>query len=119
MDNIVVFVSPDFEATVFQKIADSFRIQQIKTTNDIQKATIVIKPHDQQQNLTIAILAEKILEDTEHELDKIKEQFYKNPTGLKTQKNQSTKFILNPTIQQLNKIKQIHKQKIFNRTKHK
>ena len=46
MDNIVVFVSPDFEATVFQKIADSFRIQQIKTTNDIQKATIVIKPHD-------------------------------------------------------------------------
>lgn len=143
MNDNIVFISPDFDSVNFEKIAEMLRTQQIQTTNDINLATIIIKPHNQPKNLivamicnvvnkdlTIAKLVEQQVEKTQQELAQLIEQSmtFKIPEVLdfpdiqllnpKTKKKHKVrKFVSQRNLKQYNQTKQTYKQILFNRTR--
>lgn len=130
MNDPIVFISPDFDSVHFEKIAETLRIQQIRTTDDIQLATVVIKPHKQSKSLTIAKLAEQQVEKTQQKLEQLIEQSltFNIPEVLdfpdiqllepKPKKKHKIKnFISQRDLKRYNQTKQTHKQVFLNRTK--
>ena len=126
-----------------QKIAETLRIQQIRTTDDIQLATVVIEPHKQSKNLTVAIicdavkkelttakLAEKLVEDTQQELIELKQLIEQSQTFfvpevlnfpniqlLEPKSKKKINIEKNISKYNSNRYKQTHKQIFFNRTR--
>lgn len=143
MNDTIVFISPDFDSVHFEKIAEMLRIQQIRTTDDIQLATVVIEPHKQSKNLTVAIickalnqeltiakLAEQQVEKTQQELEQLIEQSltFKIPEVLEfpdiqllepkpKKKHKIKNFISQRDLKRYNQTKQTHKQVFLNRTR--
>ena len=134
--NAVVFISNEFDEAQSKKIADVLNTNKIKTTTDINSATIIVKPAKQPQqqqnnNLLVAILAKKI-EESQEELIKLgelyKQMFMPAPRieipeiellEQRATKHKRKKFIQNQTIAKFNKIQYKHKQILFTRTRHK
>ena len=140
--NAVVFISNEFDEAQSKKIADVLNTNKIKTTTDISRATIVVKPvpKEQQQNnkltvatLNIATLSEAIRESAKNEIDKVMAQIYAQAYQImpkveicdielmteRKQKHNRKNFIQNQNIKKFNKIQLKHKQILFNRTRHK
>lgn len=130
MDDIVIaYISPDMESKMRERILEVLRMRMIQTTDDIKKATVVI--HSTQQmpgpGMTLAELAEKIVEQTRTEIFKLKEQFCPPIIPIvenepyapcKKQKNKHTKFIQN-YVNQYKQTKQRYQTRFLTRTKHK
>lgn len=127
----VVFISNEFNAEQSSKIVRVLNAHEIKTTTDINAATIIVKPakkpQPQNNNLIVTVLAQKIEDNTE-EIIKMYEQVYKFMPQIEIPKielletktkNKQNKFIQHQTITKFNKIKYKHKQNLFNRTRHK
>jgi len=133
----IVFVSTEFDDEQSSKIARVLNAHEIKTTTDMNAATIIVepvkKPQQQQQNnnLTVAILAKKI-EENQEELIKLGELYNQMFTRVphveipeielsepRKKKHKQNKFIQNQKLAKFNKIKYKHKQILFNRTRHK
>ena len=112
MDNIFVYVGTGFSSEQNQEIAEILRIHHIATTNNIHRATVVIQPQTMEKNMTVEEMAEQLVEKSLSEVDKLIDSIHINkPQVQGTRKKSYT--------QANEKYKQIYKQKIFNRTKHK
>lgn len=130
MDDIVIaYISPDMESQLRERTLEVLRMRMIQTTDDINKATVVI--HSAQQmpgpGMTLAELAEKLVEQTRTEVFELKEQLCPPIIPIvenepyapcEKQKNKHTKFIQNYT-KQYNQTKQRQQTRFFQRTKHK
>ena len=123
-DIIIAYISPDIESQMREKITEVLRMRMIQTTDDIEHATVVI--HSAQQmpgpGVTLAELAEKIVEQTRTEIFELKEQLDKSliPPVVNEQpvltKKQHTKNIQN-YVKQYKQTKQRYQTRFFNRTK--
>ena len=112
MRDIVVFISPDFESAQKQKIAEMLRIQQIQTTDDMQKASVILQPKDAVN--TEAALRQEIA--NHQHIFKMMPNIMIPKSVFKTRKKTYNK---NQTKIQFNKIQQRQKQFLINRTRHK
>lgn len=127
--NDVVFISNEFNAEQSSKIVRVLNAHEIKTTTDINAATIIVKPakKPQNNNLIVAVLAQKIEDNTE-DIIKMYEQVYKFMPQieipkielLETKVKKHNKFIQNRDVEKFNKIKQNYKRQVFfHRTRNK
>ncbi len=125
---IIAYISPDIESQMREKIAEVLRKRMIQTTDDIKKATVVI--HTTQQvpspGITLAEIAEKLVEQTKTELFQLKEQLLgfippvvnEQPVLYTKQKNKHNPFVQN-YVKQYKQIKQKQQARFLTRTKHK
>lgn len=117
MSNVVVFIAPTVDATTRQKLAKSFRIRGFDTTDNIQKATLIIADVGQLvKRMDIADFAEKLFSEYAQKI-----AIETNKILLLNQKPKKTKSELNMRhpLKQFNQTKQTYRQRIFNRTNHK
>lgn len=129
----IVFISNEFYNEQYSKIARILNAHEIKTTTDINSATIVVKPvkkplsQKQDNNLIVALI--KKIDETKEEIIKLYDQVFlprphfEIPTVeivySKPKERNKNKFIQNQKLAKFNKIKYKHKQILFNRTRHK
>lgn len=129
----VVFISNEFDAEQSSKIARVLNAHEIKTTTDMNAATIIVKPVNkplqQKQNngLIVAIMTE--IEKSKDEIIELYDQIYQSVPKVefpkiellepRKKKHKRKKFIQNQTIAKFNKIQYKHKQILFTRTHHK
>lgn len=113
MHDIVVFISPDFESAQQQKIAEMLRIQQIQTTDNMQKATVVLQP-DKDGDTDTTLLRQEIA--NQHHIFKMMPNIVIPKPVFKTSKKTYNK---NQAKIQFNKIQQRQKQFLINRPRHK
>lgn len=126
---IIAYISPDIESQMREKIAEVLRKRMIQTTDDIKKATVVI--HTTQQvpgpGITLAEIAEKLVEQTKTELFQLKEQLElgfippvvnEQPILYTKPKNKHNPFVQN-YVKQYKQIKQKQQARFLTRTKHK
>ena len=126
---IIAYISPDIESQQRERIVEMLRMRMIQTTDDIHCASVIIEPR---KNMTIADIAEKLVERTVQEVNELatimKEEMMSNlPIPIIEQQFElieskaykQTKFIHPHNLKKFNAIKQIQKQTLFNRTKHK
>lgn len=87
MADIVVFISPDFTDADKEKIAESMRIHEIETTTDPNVATAILEPslkkttpktigmvlENAPQNLTLADIAQIVVDQTRGEIFELKQ----------------------------------------------
>lgn len=107
MQDIIVFISPDIDYMIRNKIIHTLSLNHIEITSDINCANLVI----QKENLEEA--ARKVFEQ-------IKPcEIVVHPIEEPIKKEKTKHFIQrNINIQRFNKVKQFNKQTIFNRYKH-
>ena len=115
MDNIFVYVGTGFSSEQNQEIAEILRIHHIATTNNIHHATVVIQPQTMEKNMTVEEMEEQLVEKSLSEVDKLIDSIHIN----KPQVQGTRKKSYTQANEKYKQIKQIYKQKIFNRTKHK
>jgi len=127
----VVFISNEFDAEQSSKIARVLNAHKIKTTTDMNTATIIVKPakqHQPQNNNLITVIMTKI-EKSKDEIIELYDQIYQSVPQIeipkiellepRKKKHKRKKFIQNQTIAKFNKIQYKHKQILFTRTHHK
>lgn len=115
MNKIIAYVGPGFSEAETQKIAEILRIRQIETTNDQEKATLVIlAPTDVPGfGLTLEKCAETIIEKYHQEIKKLDAQLHILDIPHPMQKkNKYPHFVAQRAMKQYNHTKQ----KLFNRT---
>ena len=116
-DIIVCFVGmPDI--ALREKIATELRMHQIQTTDDVQHATAIVHIPNEFTEMTIEEATQKLLEQFQPKVYELVDTF-KMPKiiTIPTKKTHKKSYI--KTNEKYKQIKQINKQKIFNRTKHK
>jgi len=147
MSDIVVFISPKFTDADKEKIAESMRTHKIKTTTDPNVATAILEPslkkttpktigmvlENAPQNLTVADIAQIVVEQTRGEIFELKQhmeqmEYIKNmiiPEVLPTPPVPSKKShhknwpAHNAAKQQFRNTNNIRNRKIFNNLRHK
>ncbi len=115
MTETIVFISPKIDETMRQKIAESLRIRQIKTTDNIQDATLVIADVGQPvRRMEIADFAKELIDEYAQKLVILNHEFL-----LFDQKPKKTKseFNMRHPLKQFNQTKQKYGQRLFNRTR--
>jgi hypothetical protein len=115
MTETIAFISPKIDETMRQKIAESLRIRHIKTTDNIQDATLIIADVGQPvERMGIAGFAEKIVEQYLQKVSILNHEFL-----LLDQKPKKTKseFNMRHPLKQFNQTKQKYRQRFFNRTR--
>ena len=140
MADIVVFISPKFTNSDKEKIAESMRIHEIKTTDDRRNATVVLEPvlYDKQSEhqsiviatdpkkptATLADIAEKIVDETRGQIFKLKEDLMANipeviyaPMPNKSHHHKNT--YPKQSLSRFKSVNNIRNNKFFTRTKHK
>ena len=117
-DIIIAYISPDIESQMREKIAERLRIRQIRTTTDVNKATLVISclQQIQEPSLTLSELAESLIQQTAQEIVELKDLMYQDISH-KTQKIKHQKHVY--VLKQYKQIQQRQKRIFFNRTKYK
>lgn len=114
MNNIVAFIAPSVDDSVRQKLAELLRIRQIATTDNVQNATLIIADVEQPvEHMSIADFAERLVDNKIQEILKMKREillFNQQPQKIKPDLN------IRPPLKQFIQTKQIHKQRVFNRT---
>jgi len=115
MNNVIVFIAPTVDNATRQKLAESFRIRGIATTDKMRNATLVIADVAQLvARMSIADFAEKLIEEYAQEIAIVnREILYFNHKGKKPEFNPQH------TLKKFNQTKQIYRQRFFNRTNHK
>ena len=115
MTETIVFISPKIDETMRQKIAESLRIRQIKTTDNIQDATLIIAEVEQPvERMGIAGFAEKIVEQYLQKVSILNREILL--LNQKLEKNKP-EFNMRHPLKQFNQTKQTYRQRFFNRTK--
>jgi len=98
-----------------QKIAESLRIRQIKTTDNIQDATLIIADAEQPvERMGIADFAEKIIEKYLQKVSILNREILLLNQELEKNKPE---LIMRHPLKQFNKTKQTYRQRFFNRTR--
>ena len=98
-----------------QKIAESLRIRQIKTTDNIQDATLIIADVGQPvERMGIAGFAEKIIEKYLQKVSILNREILL--LNQKLEKNKP-EFNMRHPLKQFNQTKQTYRQRFFNRTR--
>ena len=115
MTETIVFISPKIDETMRQKIAESLRIRHIKTTDNIQDATLIIADVGQPvERMGIADFAEKIIAKYLQKVSILNREILL--LNQKLEKNKP-EFNMRHPLKQFNQIKQINRQRFFNRTR--
>lgn len=125
---IIAYISPEIESQQRERIAETLRMRMIQTTDNIHCATVIIEP---KKNVTIANIAEILIEQTQQDLDEMTKQIiaqHMHDLGqhaaaveqqVEPKKNKHSKFIQPRNLTKFNNIKQMQKRAIFNRTRNK
>ncbi len=147
MADIVVFISPDFTDADKEKIAESMRIHEIETTTDPNIATAILKPslkktttktigmvlENAPQNLTLADIAQIVIDQTRGEIFELKQHMdymeHMNnviipevsaaQTVLPKKSHHNKLRTYGPQKQQFRNTNNIRNRKIFNNLRHK
>ncbi len=147
MSDIIVFISPKFTDADKEKIAESMRIHEIETTTDPNVATAILEPslkkttpktigmvlENAPQNLTLADIAQIVIDQTRGEIFEIKQhmehmEYIKNvvipevsaaQTALPKKSYHKKTHTYDASKKQFNYINKIRNKTVFNRTKHK
>ena len=118
MNDIVVFIAPTIDADTRQKLSQECHLRQIKTTDDIHRANLVIadcpKPV---KRMDIAILAEKLVNEEIHKISIINHELFLLNNQIP--KKQKPEFNYAQSLKQFNQTKRIQRQRFFNRTNYK
>ena len=115
MTETIAFISPKIDETMRQKIAESLRIRHIKTTDNIQDATLIIADVGQPvERMGIADFAEKIIATHLQKVSILKREILL--LNQKLEKNKP-EFNMRHPLKQLNQTKQTYRQRFFNRTR--
>lgn len=117
MTETIAFISPNIDKTMRQKIAELLRIRQIKTTDDIQDATLIIADVGQPvERMGIADFAEKIIAKYLQKVSILNREILL--LNKKLEKNKP-EFNMRHPLKQFNQTKQTYRQRFFNRTRYK
>ena len=136
MSDIVVFISKNFTDADKEKIAESMRIHKIETTTDKHIATVILEPNLKKttqktipmaldsapKNLTLADIAQIVIDETHGEIFKLKESFIpciSVPTITHKKSHHKKLRTYDATQKQFRTTKNIRKVKIFNNLRHK
>ena len=143
MSDIIVFISPKFTDADKEKIAESMRIHEIEITTDPNIATAILEPslkkttpktigmvlENAPQNLTVADIAQILVEQTRGEIFELKQpEYIKNvvipevsaaQTALPKKSYHKKTHTYDTSKKQFNYINKIRNKTVFNRTKHK
>jgi len=158
MYDIVVFISPKFTVDDKQKIAELMRTHEIETTTDPNVATAILEPslkkttpktigmvlENAPQNLTLADIAQIVVEQTRGEIFELKQhmeqmeyiknfelkqpEYIKNmvipevsaaQTALPKKSYHKKTHTYDTSKKQFNYINKIRNKTVFNRTRHK
>ncbi len=115
MTETIVFISSKIDETMRQKIAESLRIRQIKTTDNIQDATLIIADVGQPvERMGIADFAEKIVAKYLQKVSILNREILL--LNQKLEKNKPECNMQHP-LKQFNQTKQTYRQRFFNRTR--
>lgn len=140
MSNIIVFISPKFTDADKEKIAESMRIHEIEITTDPNIATAILEPslkkttpktigmvlENAPQNLTLADIAQIVIDQTQGQIFKIfklREDFMANipviydPMPNKSHHHKNT--YPKQSLSRFKSVNNIRNNKFFTRTKHK
>ena len=147
MSNIVVYISPNFTDADKEKIAESMRTHEIETTTDPNIATAILEPslkkttpktigmvlENAPQNLTLADIAQIVVEQTRGEIFELKQhmeqmEYIKNvvipevsatQTALPKKSHHNKLRTYESQKQQFRNTNNIRNRKIFNNLRHK
>ena len=143
MSDIIVFISPKFTDADKEKIAESMRIHEIEITTDPNIATAILEPslkkttpktigmvlENAPKNLTLADIAQILVEQTRGEIFELKQpEYIKNvvipevsaaQTALPKKSYHKKTHTYDTSKKQFNYINKIRNKTVFNRTKHK
>lgn len=115
MAETIAFISPKIDEPMRQKIAELLRIHQIATTDTIQNATLIIADVGQPvERMGIADFAEKIIAKYLQKASILNREILL--LNQKLEKNKP-EFNMRHPLKQFNQIKQINRQRFFNRTR--
>lgn len=115
MTETIAFISPKIDETMRQKIAESLRIRGIAITDKMQNATLVIADVAQPvERMGIADFAEKIIAKYLQKASILNREILL--LNQKLEKNKP-EFNMRHPLKQFNQIKQINRQRFFNRTR--
>ncbi|MBR6838805.1 MAG: hypothetical protein IKM94_04545 [Alphaproteobacteria bacterium] len=138
MSDIIVFISPKFTDADKEKIAESMRIHKIKTTTDPNIATAILEPslkkttpktigmvlENAPQNLTLADIAQIVIDQPQGQIFKLREDLMANipeviydPTPNKSHHHKNT--YPKQSLSRFKSVNNIRNNKFFTRTKHK
>lgn len=115
MTETIAFISPKIDETMRQKIAESLRIHHIKTTDNIQDATLIITDVGQPvERMGIADFAEKIIAKYLQKVSILNREILL--LNQKLEKNKPECNMQHP-LKQFNQTKRKYGQRFFNRTR--